>query len=83
MNTRSNENYENIKEIVELLRIIVHNPRIEKVPEEWLDALDVMNYLRIGSSTFYRLRKSENWKSKKIGNKPHYLKSSINGETQY
>lgn len=80
MNRRSNEINENIKKIVELL--MMHKPNAEKVSEEWLDAADVMNYLRIAPRTFYRWRSTLNWKRKKVGGKWYYAKDSIDGEIQ-
>jgi len=45
--------------------------------EEWLDNADIKQLLKISDATLYRLRKSEQLVSKKIGGKWFYAKSAI------
>ncbi|MFN0255002.1 helix-turn-helix domain-containing protein [Pedobacter ureilyticus] len=45
--------------------------------EEWLDNADMKQLLKISDATLYRLRKSGQLLSKKIGGKWFYAKSAI------
>ncbi|MNK46505.1 hypothetical protein D3C87_652900 [compost metagenome] len=45
--------------------------------EEWLDNADMKQLLKISDATLYRLRKSEQLLSKKIGGKWFYAKSAM------
>ncbi len=45
--------------------------------EEWLDNADMKQLLKISDATLYRLRKSEQLSSKKIGGKWYYAKSAM------
>lgn len=45
--------------------------------EEWLDNADMKQLLKISDATLYRLRKSGQLLSKKIGRKWFYAKSAI------
>lgn len=45
--------------------------------EEWVDNADVKQLLKISDATLYRLRRSGQLVSKKIGGKWYYLKSVI------
>ena len=45
--------------------------------DEWLDAADVKQLLKIGDTTLYRLTKNNRLAHKKIGGKRYYLKTAI------
>lgn len=53
------------------------SPTVELKEEVWMDNRDVMNLLRISSSSFYRKQKVSGWKKKEIAGRKYYLKSSI------
>lgn len=60
----------------QLLDLLMGNPKVEPI-DEWLDNTDVKQLLKISDSTLYRLRKSDQLLSKKIGGKWYYAKSAI------
>lgn len=66
----------------ELMRVMVSmSSRTGGLQDEevWLDKAGVMALLFITRSTFYRRLMERNWKTRRIGKRAYYLKSSILG----
>ncbi|MBB5436945.1 hypothetical protein HDC92_000609 [Pedobacter sp. AK017] len=65
------------EELKTMMLALSHNPLILEQAEVWFTKEKVLDELCIAPRTFYRRRKTENWKTKRSGGTVYYLKSSL------